>query len=109
MVDIENRKISVRKLKGKKCRFKRGESWNGKWELSERFMDKETSTTTGRRALSEVTRSADEGVARWNAVYQLSGGSGRFRFQKGRQDQVCEGLRDQTRLQSEEGEEWNEC
>ena len=52
-----------------------GESWNGKWELSERFTDKEASR---RRALSEVTRSADEGVARWSAVYQFSGGSGRF-------------------------------
>jgi len=49
------------------------------WELSERFTDKETSTTAGRRrALSEVTKSADEGVARWSAVYQFSGGSGRF-------------------------------
>ena len=38
--------------------------------MSERFTDKETSTTAGRRALSEVTRSADEGVARWSAVYQ---------------------------------------
>ena len=49
---------------------KGGERWNGKWELSERFTDKETSNTAGRRALSEVTRSADEGVARWSAVYQ---------------------------------------
>ena len=47
--------------------------------MSKRFTDKENSTTAGRRrVLSEVTRNADEGVARWGAIYQLSGCSGGF-------------------------------
>ena len=49
------------------------------WELSERFTDKETSTTASRRSvLREVASRADEDVAKWGAVCQFSGGSGRF-------------------------------
>jgi len=51
--------------------------------------------------------SAEESVARLGTIYQFSGGSGRFN-QKDRQGQVCEGLQDQTRLRSDEDEEWNE-
>ena len=45
--------------------------------MSERLTDKETSTTA-RRRIREVTRSADKGVARWGAVDQFSRGGCRF-------------------------------
>jgi len=47
----------------------------------------------------------------WGSIYQFNADTGKFNpgFRKTDKVRFCEGLRDQTRLQSEASEEWNEC
>jgi len=91
------------------CTIQRKRNPERKAGLSERFTDKETSMVLITLP-AEVTRSANESVARWDAIYQFCRGSGRYRYKVSeRQGQAFDGVQDHTRLQSEQDKEWSKC